>query len=73
MIPGVFVIVPAYNEGRALAATLESLVPFGYDVVVVDDGSADDTLAVAVSATDADGLESEKSPPLAIAAPAARQ
>jgi len=42
-----FVIMPAYNEGRALAATLEGLMPYRYSVVVVDDGSKDDTAAVA--------------------------
>ncbi len=47
MIPGTFVIMPAYNEGRALAGTLESLLPFRYAVVVIDDGSKDDTAAVA--------------------------
>lgn len=37
----VFVILPAYNEGRVLASTVWSLLPFGYSVVVVDDGSTD--------------------------------
>jgi glycosyltransferase involved in cell wall biosynthesis len=47
VIPGTFVIVPAYNEGRALAATLAGLAPYRYAVVVVDDGSRDDTAEVA--------------------------
>jgi glycosyltransferase involved in cell wall biosynthesis len=36
---GVFVIVPAYNEGRVLRSTVSGLLPRGYTVVVVDDGS----------------------------------
>ena len=48
----VLIIVPAYNEGAALGGVLEELqreVP-NYDVVVVNDGSIDDTAAVARSA-----------------------
>ena len=40
----VFVVVPAYNERTALAATASRLLPFGYSVVVVDDGSEDNCL-----------------------------
>jgi dolichyl-phosphate beta-glucosyltransferase len=49
------VVVPAYNEGRRLAATLATLCeflvtqPWQWDIVVVDDGSSDDTAAVAKS------------------------
>lgn len=35
----VFIIIPSYNEGAVLAQTVESLRPFGYSIVVVDDGS----------------------------------
>ncbi len=49
--PGVSVIVPAYNEGRVIIGTVASLLGQRYDgdleVIVVDDGSTDDTLAVA--------------------------
>ena len=48
--PGITVIVPAYNEGPTLAETLASLqnqtLP-PTEVIVVDDGSTDDTAAVA--------------------------
>lgn len=44
--PLVMVVVPAYNEGRVLKANVERLVRMGYQVVVVDDGSRDDTGAV---------------------------
>ena len=43
----VFVIVAARNEGKVLARTIEPLVELGYSVVVVDDGSCDDTSTVA--------------------------
>ncbi len=36
-----FVVIPAYNEGRVLASTIRSLLPYGYSIVVVDDGSSD--------------------------------
>ncbi len=45
--PDVCVIVPAYNEGVALANVLSELVRLPYRIVVVDDGSADDTAAQA--------------------------
>lgn len=45
----VSIIVPAYNEGTILSSTLEQLtVRFpNSEVIVVDDGSTDDTAAVA--------------------------
>jgi polyprenyl-phospho-N-acetylgalactosaminyl synthase len=47
MTSGVFIVMPAYNEGRALAATLNGLMGRRVQVVVIDDGSRDDTAAVA--------------------------
>ena len=46
---GVSCIVPAYNEGPRIAAVLTTLVahPMIDEVIVVDDGSADDTATVA--------------------------
>jgi glycosyltransferase involved in cell wall biosynthesis len=43
----IWVIVPAYNEGERLGRTLESLCGRYANVVVVDDGSQDNTNAVA--------------------------
>ena len=39
----VFIVVPAFNEGRRVAAVVEELARTGYHVVVVDDGSSDRT------------------------------
>jgi polyprenyl-phospho-N-acetylgalactosaminyl synthase len=43
----IWVVVPAYNEGRVLGGVVEELVARGHRVVVVDDGSTDDTPAAA--------------------------
>lgn len=49
--PAVTIIVPAYNEERVIASTVRSLLTQVYagalDIVVVDDGSPDDTFGVA--------------------------
>jgi glycosyltransferase involved in cell wall biosynthesis len=49
--PRVAAIVPAYNEGETLAAVLTVLksVPLIHEVLVVSDGSTDDTVAIARS------------------------
>ena len=41
----IHVIVPAYNEGSVIRATVMELLEGGYQVIVVDDGSRDDTQA----------------------------
>ena len=43
------VIVPAYNEEKGIAATIESLLrtPHPLEIIVVDDGSTDRTAAIA--------------------------
>jgi len=48
--PLVTVIVPAYNEERAIGKTVESLLKLSYankELIIVDDGSTDKTLEVA--------------------------
>ena len=48
--PPISVIVPAFNEATLIGAAIESLLALDYpmyEVIVVDDGSRDDTLAVA--------------------------
>jgi len=47
---GVTLLIPAFNEGGALGATLDALAPYRgcfREIVVVDDGSTDQTAAVA--------------------------
>lgn len=39
----VWVVIPAYNEGAAITKVLAQLAGQGYGVVIVDDGSKDDT------------------------------
>jgi biofilm PGA synthesis N-glycosyltransferase PgaC len=49
--PFVTLIVPAYNEGVGLEASVQSLIAMDYpryEIVVVDDGSSDDTYAQAM-------------------------
>jgi glycosyltransferase involved in cell wall biosynthesis len=54
--PLVSVVIPAFNEGPALAGNLQTLLRFleerggcrDYEVLIVDDGSSDDTYNVAV-------------------------
>jgi len=41
----VFVIIPAYNEAPILRETVTPLISGGYTVVIVDDGSSDQTAA----------------------------
>lgn len=49
-LPPVSIVVPAYNEARVMERALTSLMRLDYpeyEVLVVDDGSTDDTLAIA--------------------------
>ena len=32
-------VIPVYNHGAALEAVVKNLVPFNYDIVIVDDGN----------------------------------
>ena len=43
----VFVIVPAYNESDEIARVLHSLLLLNYQVILVDDGSTDNTAQIA--------------------------
>ncbi|MEP6946466.1 MAG: polysaccharide deacetylase family protein [Acidobacteriota bacterium] len=55
--PLVSVVVPAFNEGKVILRTLQSLIASEYpkfEIIVVDDGSTDDTYDLAVAAYGAD-------------------
>jgi glycosyltransferase involved in cell wall biosynthesis len=43
----IFVIVPVFNEATVLEQTLASLTACGYHIILVDDGSTDDTEKIA--------------------------
>ncbi len=44
-----WVLLPAYNEAATLGILLDKILPQGYNVLVVDDGSHDATAAIARS------------------------
>jgi glycosyltransferase involved in cell wall biosynthesis len=44
---GLFIVVPAYEESEVIGETVRTLAGASLHVIVVDDGSADDTAAVA--------------------------
>jgi len=46
----VLVVVPAYNERACIAAVVTEVLAAGHDCLVVDDGSTDDTAALARAA-----------------------
>lgn len=39
----VFIIVPCYNEGTVIRNTLKKLLTTGYQIILIDDGSTDET------------------------------
>jgi polyprenyl-phospho-N-acetylgalactosaminyl synthase len=45
--PEIFIVIPAYNEEQALDSVLNELSQYPYQVVVIDDGSSDQTAQVA--------------------------
>lgn len=50
--PFVSIIVPVYNEGKVLLSSIESLLEIdysNYEIIIVNDGSTDDTAEVAES------------------------
>ncbi len=46
MRPKVLIIIPAYNEQEAILSTACAVEAYGYDYVIVNDGSKDDTLSI---------------------------
>lgn len=62
-LASVSVVVPAHNAAGTIAAAVQSAltqVPAPADVVIVDDGSTDDTVSVAVAAAQACGAHVHK-------------
>lgn len=53
MTPDITIVIPAYNESRRLPKTLELIFEYfqgkesAYEIIVVSDGSSDETVAVA--------------------------
>ena len=48
----IYIVVPVFNESRVVAAVIEEIQQAGYrNIIIVDDGSSDDTYAVANSST----------------------
>jgi biofilm PGA synthesis N-glycosyltransferase PgaC len=55
--PGVTILIPAYNEAAVIATCIGSVLTAAYprfEVLVLDDGSTDDTEAVALAAASGD-------------------
>jgi len=44
---GIFLVVPAYNEKNTVSQIIEGIAENGYSVILVNDGSADNTLELA--------------------------
>lgn len=50
--PRVSIIMPAYNEGKVIRSAIESMLDLSYsnyEILLIDDGSSDDTYDVALS------------------------
>ena len=45
----IYLIIPSYNEGTVLRSTLSNVLSAGYNIILVDDGSTDNTKAIAES------------------------
>jgi glycosyltransferase involved in cell wall biosynthesis len=43
------VIIPTYNESRAISALINQITALGLEVIIIDDGSADDTVKIATA------------------------
>lgn len=45
----VAIVIPAYNEAKSIGQVVVNLVKLNYQVIVVDDGSSDDTFKIATT------------------------
>ena len=41
------IVIPAHNEAKSISNLVKAIIELGYDVIVVDDGSVDDTAILA--------------------------
>ena len=60
LAPGITIIAPAYNEGLTIVENIRSLLSLqyvNYEVMVVNDGSNDDTLQKMIEAYDLEKVE----------------
>ena len=46
---GIIVIIPSYNNGKTLADVIESVRFYAPDILVVNDGSTDETAGIRLS------------------------
>lgn len=46
-IDGIFIVVPAFNEKKTVGSIIEEIASLGYKVIIVDDGSKDNTYEIA--------------------------
>jgi cellulose synthase/poly-beta-1,6-N-acetylglucosamine synthase-like glycosyltransferase len=60
--PGVGVVVPAYNEAATIVESVQSMLSLNYpkmEIVVVNDGSTDETLARLVESFDLEAIDAD--------------
>ena len=60
--PGIALVVPAYNEAATIEESVQSMLSLNYpelEVVVVNDGSTDETLAKLIERFDLEALEAD--------------
>ncbi len=65
LAPGITIIAPAYNEGLNIVENIRSLLSLqyvNYEVMVVNDGSSDDTLQKIIDAYDLEKVECQIDP-----------
>lgn len=65
LAPSITIIAPAYNEGLTIVDNIRSLLSLryvNYEVMVVNDGSKDDTLEKMIAAYDLEKIEREIDP-----------
>jgi len=43
----IVILIPAHNEAKTIGSLTKTIIELGYDVIVVDDGSLDDTAVLA--------------------------